>query len=232
LPNGWIPVGGPAALGMLENCFGDAGFIIRRDTFEALGGFSTERAGFEDWELLLRAALRGCEILCVPEVLYHYRVNPRAMLRGMTSSEAFRSHARVMRGWENEADAASLRTALRLALEIMVAPRYGHAARPDGAALNEAAAFRALATELLARGEAGAAGRLMAQACRLQPGDAALRLEAVALPEGPVLPDDDLGGLLAPEHRRLAERAARALRTAGRVEEAARLEEALAAVPA
>ena len=58
LPNGWIPVGGPAALGMLENCFGDAGFLIRRDSFEALGGFSTERAGFEDWELLLRAALQ------------------------------------------------------------------------------------------------------------------------------------------------------------------------------
>jgi hypothetical protein len=183
LPNGWIPLGGPTALGMLENCFGDAGFLIRRDSFEALGGFSTDRAGFEDWELLLRASLAGREILCVPEVLYHYRIDRGSMLRGMTSSEAFRSHARVMRAWEEAAATPALRAALRLALEIMVAPRYATGASLDGAALNGAPAFRALAAELLAQGDAAAAGRLLEQACRLQPADAATSLEAKALAE-------------------------------------------------
>jgi glycosyltransferase involved in cell wall biosynthesis len=231
----WIPLGGPVALGLLKNCFGDAGFLIRRARFEALGGFSTERTGFEDWELLLRAALDGVEILCVPEVLYHYRVNPRAMLRGMSPAEAYRSHARVARAWKGRESEPAIREALRLAMEMRVAPRYRRGPEVDQATANGAAAFREAARRL--RDGAGlAAARetaalLLEQACRLQPGDAALWLEALGAGGAPDMPASPLPGLFRPEHLPLGRRAARALRAAGREAEAAVLEDALAGLP-
>lgn len=175
LPNGWVPLGGPVELGLVENRFGDAGFLIRRDALEALGGFGTERAGFEDWELLLRAALAGMEILCLPVALYHYRVAEGAMLRGMDRHQAQRSHARIARAWAAAPDGPALRRALALAADLVVAPRYP-AGPPDLAPANAAPAFAALARRLRAA-RSPAAPLLMAQACRLAPGDAALAAE-------------------------------------------------------
>ena len=238
----WIPLGGPAALGILKNCFGDAGMLIRRAAFEALGGFTTERTGFEDWELMLRAALDGHAILCLPEVLYHYRVSPQAMLRGMSPAEAWRSHARVARVWEGRRGQPEVEEALRLALEMRVAPRYDRGLPPDQAASNAGAAFHGAARAVRERAAAAPDARaraaateaswlLMEQACRLQPGDAALWLEALAWPGDRRLPAEPVLGLLRDEHRGLARRASRALREGGRGSEAALLEDAIAALP-
>ena len=62
-------------VGVFRNCFGDANALVRRTTFEALGGFTEDSGvGHEDWELWVRAVLRGYHILVVPEPLYWYRV--------------------------------------------------------------------------------------------------------------------------------------------------------------
>jgi GT2 family glycosyltransferase len=71
----WLPLGGAAVVGVFRNCFGDANALVRRTTFEALGGFTEDSGvGHEDWELWVRAVLRGYHILVVPEPLYWYRV--------------------------------------------------------------------------------------------------------------------------------------------------------------
>ena len=175
LPNGWIPLGGPAELGLTDNRFGDAGFLIRRAALEQLGGFTTDRAAFEDWDLLLRAALAGMDILCLPMALYHYRVAPGAMLRGMGRHQAARAHARIARAWAAAPDGPALRRALAAAAEQLVAPRYP-AGGVDARRANDPAAFAEAARRLRAAGSP-AAPLLMAQAARLAPGDAALRTE-------------------------------------------------------
>ncbi|MFL1461274.1 glycosyltransferase [Roseococcus sp. DSY-14] len=172
LPNGWIPLGGPAELGLTDNRLGDAGFLIRREALERLGGFTTDRAAFEDWELLLRAALAGLDILCLPLALYHYRVAPDGMLRGMGRHQAFRAHARIARAWAAAPDGPMLRRALAAAAEQLVAPRYPAAPGHLGWA-NAAPAFADAARRLRAAGSP-AAPLLMAQAARLAPGDPAL----------------------------------------------------------
>jgi len=75
-------LGGALALGLFENCFGDAQALVRRDVLEALGGFREDfGVGHEDWELFARAALAGHEVLALPEPLFWYRMQPDSMLR-------------------------------------------------------------------------------------------------------------------------------------------------------
>ena len=65
-------------LGLFDNFFGDASFIVRRSVFEALGGFSEESEyrhdTHEDYEFLLRLVLAGKTLDVVPEILFFYRV--------------------------------------------------------------------------------------------------------------------------------------------------------------
>ncbi|MEM7225595.1 MAG: glycosyltransferase [Pseudomonadota bacterium] len=70
-------LGNALALGPLANVFGDVNALIRRETFDALGGFTEDYAvGCEDWEFFLRAALAGADLRVIPESLFHYRVAP------------------------------------------------------------------------------------------------------------------------------------------------------------
>ena len=63
------------------NIFGDANFIVTRKVFTALGGFATDRSAVEDWQFLLRLALRGFRQIVIPENLYWYRFLPDSMMR-------------------------------------------------------------------------------------------------------------------------------------------------------
>jgi GT2 family glycosyltransferase len=55
----WLPIGGCAALGAHANCYGDAHVLIRRDAFQAVGGYTSDYGlGLEDWELYARLTLR------------------------------------------------------------------------------------------------------------------------------------------------------------------------------
>ena len=70
-------LGGDVATGAFINCFGSSNALIRRDAFEAIGGFSAEAVStLDDWELLSKAALAGQRIETMPEVFVWYREDP------------------------------------------------------------------------------------------------------------------------------------------------------------
>lgn len=64
--------GGPVAHAMVDNVVGDVCSLIRRPMFEALGGFTTERAAWEDWDFFARAVAAGYRHLIYPEPLFFY----------------------------------------------------------------------------------------------------------------------------------------------------------------
>lgn len=57
-----------------ENCIGNSSVLIRRSVFEALGGFDEARnlIGIEDYNLWLRLAASGYQIVTCPDQLWHY----------------------------------------------------------------------------------------------------------------------------------------------------------------
>ena len=95
----WVPLGNAAGLGVFRNVFGDANALVRRTTFEALGGFTEDYGvGHEDWEFFARASLAGVNLQLVPEPLFWYRLNAASMLR---AGNAQADHARSLRPyWE------------------------------------------------------------------------------------------------------------------------------------
>jgi GT2 family glycosyltransferase len=56
------------------NCFGSINALVRRDAFDAVGGFSDEAVStLDDWEFLSKAALMPLRIETMPEVFVWYR---------------------------------------------------------------------------------------------------------------------------------------------------------------
>ncbi len=91
----WMPVGGSVARGVFDNCFGDANALMRRSTFEALGGFTEDFGiGNDDWELFAKAILKGYRLTVVPEFLFWYRYTQNSMTRQVKEYE---THERSMR---------------------------------------------------------------------------------------------------------------------------------------
>ncbi|HEY6421588.1 MAG TPA: glycosyltransferase [Candidatus Binataceae bacterium] len=67
-------LGGDVATGAFVNCFGSINALVRRDAFDAIGGFSDEAVStLDDWEFLAKAALTGLRIETMPEVFLWYR---------------------------------------------------------------------------------------------------------------------------------------------------------------
>ncbi|MBP2300897.1 glycosyltransferase [Azospirillum picis] len=86
----YLPVGGILSFSVVGNAVGDANALMRRSTFERLGGFSEDYGlGHEDFELFLRAVLAGAKTAVVPESLFWYRRNSASML-SVTHAEANR----------------------------------------------------------------------------------------------------------------------------------------------
>jgi len=71
----YMPLGANLAAGLFEpEVFGGPMILIRRKTFEALGGYRELRgAAHEDWELHARLALAGYKTDVLPEYLHFYR---------------------------------------------------------------------------------------------------------------------------------------------------------------
>ncbi len=91
--------GGPLLLGAIHNCFGDASGIYRRTLFARIGHFHEQHGvSFEDWQLHLRAAAAGLELLSLPEPLVWYRVRPDSMLRSTRRYDNARVIASVVDG--------------------------------------------------------------------------------------------------------------------------------------
>jgi glycosyltransferase involved in cell wall biosynthesis len=72
----YLPAGACLEEGFNCNIFGDTNLIIRKEVFEALGGFR-EVVGVtnEDWEFLARLCLQGYRLEVIPEFLFHYRAH-------------------------------------------------------------------------------------------------------------------------------------------------------------
>jgi glycosyltransferase involved in cell wall biosynthesis/GT2 family glycosyltransferase len=67
-------LGGDVATGAFTNCFGSSNALMRRDAFDAVGGFSAEAVStLDDWEFLAKAAMLGLRIETMPEVCIWYR---------------------------------------------------------------------------------------------------------------------------------------------------------------
>ena len=89
----FFPMGVGGVFSFFRNRFGDANALFRRTVYEKLGGFTElHGVGCEDWELFLRAFLRGVKIGIVPEPLFNYRVSAAGML---ASGDAARNHERL-----------------------------------------------------------------------------------------------------------------------------------------
>jgi O-antigen biosynthesis protein len=67
-------LGGDIATGAYVNCFGSPNALVRRDAFDAVGGFSDEAvSSLDDWEFFAKAALLGFQIETIPEVFVWHR---------------------------------------------------------------------------------------------------------------------------------------------------------------
>jgi glycosyltransferase involved in cell wall biosynthesis len=75
------PLGQCLEAGWRGNIFGNANFIVKKKVFAELGGFATDRSAVEDWQFLVRLALRGFRQIVIPENLYWYRLLPDSMMR-------------------------------------------------------------------------------------------------------------------------------------------------------
>ena len=63
----WLPLGGAAAVGVFRNGFGDTNSLIKKKSFEALGGFIEDYGvGHDDWEFFARALLAGLKLRVIP----------------------------------------------------------------------------------------------------------------------------------------------------------------------
>lgn len=78
----WCFLGDAPQLGTMDNVFGGAAALYRKDVLVGAGGFFEHHGvGHEDWEMLARLSLSGARVVSVPEPLYRYRVRPKSMLR-------------------------------------------------------------------------------------------------------------------------------------------------------
>lgn len=81
----YVFVGDAVHLATSWNTIGGAGCLVRREAWEAAGGFHTRHGvGHEDWTLLVTIALSGRTVVAVPEPLYRYRIRRTSMLRSTT----------------------------------------------------------------------------------------------------------------------------------------------------
>jgi hypothetical protein len=87
-----IPLGADLVGGLVNPCaFGGSMFMIRRDAFEAIGGYRELRGvGHEDWELYIRLALEGYKIDVLPELLQFYRQVDGGLARTLPAEAARR----------------------------------------------------------------------------------------------------------------------------------------------
>ncbi len=88
-----IPLGPALAPGLIYPEFGGTVYLIRRECYAAIGGFSLERNVDEDWELLLRVVAAGFRLEVIPEQLVWYR--KQAESRSRADNRFTRNASRV-----------------------------------------------------------------------------------------------------------------------------------------
>lgn len=69
------------------NCVGHPTWIVKKEVYDALNGYR-EIASCEDYDFLMRAALRDYKIGCVDKCLFRYRHNPQSISSNNDVSQA------------------------------------------------------------------------------------------------------------------------------------------------
>lgn len=93
----YLPIGAALEVGMLINVFGDANSIIRRSSFEAVGGFQIERhTSWEDWDIFARLCLSGHRLDVCPMELFWYRHTDAGFSR---NTSLYQNHMRVLKAY-------------------------------------------------------------------------------------------------------------------------------------
>lgn len=78
----YLPLGGGISINLFENFLGDANCIVRRSSFEEVGGFSEDYGvSWEDYELLMKFVVEGYEVGVIPEPLFWLRTTPGSVSR-------------------------------------------------------------------------------------------------------------------------------------------------------
>lgn len=182
-PIGYFPLGACPALGVFQNAMGDANMFMRRSAWERMGGFTLDRAYFEDWEFLQAAVLAGLHLECLPEILFCYRIWEGGQTASHDPDFLYRSYARAMRP-PLAAIPEGLRPALRLAIERDLSGMQGrregywaqapHITEAQGLIArlppNGAEAMLAAAAYARAQGQHETARALTGQALAIAPG--------------------------------------------------------------
>ncbi|MGE0333604.1 MAG: glycosyltransferase [Ramlibacter sp.] len=93
-PLSYCPTAGPVAVGLFENCFGDATALIRRTVFDEMQGYTElHGVGYEDYEFFLRCAQAGKTVTVCPEQLYLYEIGKNGML---AAGSPWRNQRRIL----------------------------------------------------------------------------------------------------------------------------------------
>lgn len=91
----YLPLGACMEAGIMENIYGDANFIVKKEVFDQLNGFSTERdTSWEDWEFLAKLSLNGYIQKVIPQSLFYYRHTEAGFSR---NTNLYRNHQRILR---------------------------------------------------------------------------------------------------------------------------------------
>ncbi|TLD72516.1 glycosyltransferase [Phragmitibacter flavus] len=102
----YTPIGPCIKAGITDNVFGDTNFIVKREVFQSLGGFSRARLASEDWEFLARLALGGYRMDVIPKALFAYRCRPGSVSRVsseyLNSLQAIGPYQEQLSGWHKD----------------------------------------------------------------------------------------------------------------------------------
>lgn len=104
----YMPVGPDPALGLISNPFGGACFIVRREAFERVAGFSTDVSryvGYEDYAFFLKLLFAGHTLDVLPELLLYYRVRDGGNFR---TGDQFENQLRIVRMYDERLQQAGL----------------------------------------------------------------------------------------------------------------------------
>jgi O-antigen biosynthesis protein len=96
----YCPMGPCMELAPYVNVLGDTNFIIRKNVFDALGGFPKDNPGlWEDWEFLTRAVLHNYQLDVIPEALFWYRRTDTGLSKDDGLENDYLKRQFILRPW-------------------------------------------------------------------------------------------------------------------------------------
>jgi O-antigen biosynthesis protein len=91
----WPFLGGSFGAGLFKNVIGDANAFMKRDAYLKCGGYSEDEfLGFDDYEFMTKAVVKGFTVEVLPQALVWYRLHASAMKIQYSN---LAEHARALR---------------------------------------------------------------------------------------------------------------------------------------